>query len=223
MRLTRASSRAAFLLFTTIVTPPCWAQTPAPMASQQFALPLSDQTTATAVLLPSPEGRLTLVYATSTGKIGLWTLTPSPTPPSPTPVDPPPSPTPVDPPPTAPVAVITITETTPAALPRAVAARLTATAGTYHAFTIAMVATKEPPANSLTWIGRTAGKSYPYTFLASRDHGKTLWQGPTPKTDADFIAVINTALHPPAARRSCVGPNSPYTETRKCQPSTSAN
>jgi len=70
------------------------AQTPAPAVQTQFTLPLSDKTTATAVLLPTLNGQAFLVYATKTGQIGLWTMSPT-TPPEP----PPPEPTPVPPPP----------------------------------------------------------------------------------------------------------------------------
>lgn len=70
------------------------AQTPAPAAQVIFALPLADKTTAQAVLLPMPTPGAWLVYATPTGKLGLWTMTPtSPTPP------PDPSPPPTPPPP----------------------------------------------------------------------------------------------------------------------------
>ena len=71
------------------------AQTPAPAIKTQFALPLADKTTAQAVLLPMPTPGAWLVYATPTGKLGLWTMTPtSPTPPpnpAPPPTPPPPN------------------------------------------------------------------------------------------------------------------------------------
>ena len=66
------------------------AQTPAPAIQQQFALPLADKTTATAVLLPMPTPGAWLVYATPTGKLGLWTMTPTTEPPVPPPPVPPP-------------------------------------------------------------------------------------------------------------------------------------
>jgi hypothetical protein len=87
---------------------PATAQTPAPAAGVQFALPLADSTTAVAVILPATPGRAWLVYATTRGLIGFCpmgeTAPPSPTP-SPTP-QPQPQPTPPPPPtPTPPYVV----------------------------------------------------------------------------------------------------------------------
>lgn len=80
-------------------------QTPAPAVQTQFALPLADKTTATAILLPMPTPGAWLVYATPSGKLGLFQVTPaSPDPnPDPTPVPPTPvPPTPVPPTPLPP-------------------------------------------------------------------------------------------------------------------------
>ena len=68
------------------------AQTTAPAVYQTFTLPLADKTTAQAFLLPTLEGRAFLVYATPTGKLGLWTMTPTnqTKPPDPPPPPPPP-------------------------------------------------------------------------------------------------------------------------------------
>jgi len=67
------------------------AQTPAPAMQTPFQLPLTDKTTAQAVLLPTLDGRAFLVYATKTGSLGLWTMSqtnPTP-PPEPQPIPPP--------------------------------------------------------------------------------------------------------------------------------------
>jgi len=48
---------------------------PAPASNVQFQIPLADNTTATAVLLPITDEQSYLVYATSTGRIGLYLLT----------------------------------------------------------------------------------------------------------------------------------------------------
>lgn len=174
-------------------TKQCTAQTPAPQQNQIFALPLADGTTANAIILPAANGQAFLVYATKTGQLGFWTMTsgtsPSPTPPP----EPPPPPTPPTPPvpPTPPrvVSVITITETTPAGLPSEVSAYLSANSGSYYAFTVEMVALDEPPPNALKWIGKSAGKNYPYTFLADAA-GVVLWQGPTPANAAKFLNLL---------------------------------
>jgi len=67
------------------------AQTPAPAMQTPFQLPLTDKTTAQAVLLPTLNGQAFLVYATPTGRLGLWTMSqtnPTP-PPEPQPIPPP--------------------------------------------------------------------------------------------------------------------------------------
>lgn len=65
-----------------------------------------------------------------------------------------------------------------------------------------MVAEKNPPPNALIWIGRTAGKTYPYSFLAAPD-GEILWQGQTPKTVAGFLAILNQPAPPIAVKPIC--------------------
>jgi hypothetical protein len=71
------------------------AQTAAPALQVPFTLPLADKTTAQAILLPMPTPGAWLVYATKTGQIGLWMMTPTaqpePPPVPPTPVPPPPN------------------------------------------------------------------------------------------------------------------------------------
>lgn len=77
-------------------TPHCTAQTPAIAPGTPFTVPLANNTTATAIVLPGPNNQAWLVYATSTGQIGLSTLsitTVNPPPPTPTP-----PPSPVNPP-----------------------------------------------------------------------------------------------------------------------------
>jgi hypothetical protein len=204
MRLFQATFCIMMALTFAFTPQHCWSQTPAPALQTQFTLPLADKTTAKAVFLPTADSKVWLVYATPTGQIGLWTMQsatgPSPTPPPDPPVPPVP---PVPPKPTS-VSVITITETDQAPCPALVADYLSSTRSTYYAFTIAMVAEKNPPANSLTWIGRTAGKSYPYSFVATLE-GKTLWEGPTPKKDSDFIAVIQKTITPTSVKTRCPG------------------
>jgi hypothetical protein len=75
------------------------AQTPAPALQTPFSLPLTDKTTAQAVLLPTLNGQAFLVYATPTGRLGLWTMSPTtPTPPPEPQPQPPPQPPNVLPP-----------------------------------------------------------------------------------------------------------------------------
>ena len=80
--LSKINSLFLFLFLSAPLAQPTIAQTPAPGLQTEFALPLADKTTATAVLLPTLDGRAFLVYATKTGTLGLWTMTPTrPTPP----------------------------------------------------------------------------------------------------------------------------------------------
>jgi hypothetical protein len=202
-----------FSLWIGLSTQPSLGQTPAPALQTQFTLPLADKSIATAILLPTADGKAWLVYAAPTGRIGLWTLVPA-TSPSPTPPPEPPVPPvpPVPPKPTS-VSVITITETDQATLPASVTDFLRSAKSTYFAFTVAMVSDPSPPANSLTWIGRSAGKTYPYTFVASLE-GKTLWEGPTPKTGADFIEILQNILTPIGVRDICTGNSCPTRKAR---------
>lgn len=189
-------------------------QTPAPAPYQVFSLPLADKTTGTAVLLPTREGQAYLVCASSTGKIFSYLLTPTTTPPKP---DPTPQPDPTPPPPTPPpaiAAVITVTPTTPADLPAGVATLLDSAQVAYHAFTVAMVAERDPPENSLTWIGRTAGKQYPYTFFATAE-GAILWQGPTPADAPAWKTLLNTFTTTGAASRTCANGTCPTTRKKR--------
>jgi hypothetical protein len=116
----------------------------------------------------------------------LWTLTSTNAPlPPPTP-----SPTPTPPTPTSDnLSFITVTETEPATIPPEVTAHLRATNSTYFAYTVAMVGDPSPPKNALTWIGLSAGKPLPYSFLARSD-GSIIWQGTTPTTAAAILKIL---------------------------------
>ena len=180
---------------------------PTPAMLALFRLPLSDRTLANALILPGPNADAWLCYATDSGTIVSYRLTATiPTPP--------PEPPPIPPTPPPVVAVITITETTPAALPPNCAARLAATNSSYAAYTVAMVAEANPPTGSLLWIGRTAGKAYPWTFIATPD-GKILWQGATPISSAAFLAQINSFLSPTTIAPDCAESNCPSKRTRR--------
>lgn len=74
----------------------------------------------------------------------------------------------------------------------------------FFPYTLSMVAMENPPANALKWIGRTAGKSYPYTFLAASD-GAILWQGATPKGLQELTAVLSNLITDRASECICPG------------------
>jgi hypothetical protein len=83
-----------FALLIALSTARSQAQTPAPATNTPFSFQLTDKTTATAVLLPTTDGQAYIVYATSTGKLAFYLLTPlSPTPPPDPKPTPPPTPT----------------------------------------------------------------------------------------------------------------------------------
>ncbi len=189
-----------FCLFLSLtLTPTAWCDqpTPGPQINTRFTLPLADQTTAEAVILPTTDGAAVMVYATKSGRIAFWQMT---TTDRPLPPDPKPTP----PPPARPLSIITITPAVAATLPTETASQLAAIGGSYYAYTVAMVATENPPPNSLSWIGRTAGKTLPYTFLATAD-GVTVWEGPTPANATAFIDLLNRFTKPAARPAPCAG------------------
>ena len=187
-RLPTSAFCLSLLLFA-ILAHPLRSQPPTFATGTSFNIPMSDGTTRQAIILPGPGASAWLVTSSPTTPLGFWTITPT-TGPTPTPPLDPPKPTPPpDPPKPAVAAVVTISEKTPAPIGTAVAAELSRLSAAYHAFTIAMVAQPTPPENALTWIGRSAGKPYPYTFIASAD-GRVLWEGPTPGTSDNFLSIL---------------------------------
>lgn len=178
-------------------TPLCTAQIPNIAPCVPFQLPLTDKTTATAVLLPTQAGPHYIVYATKTGQIAFFEINPSSTDPTPQPE-----------PPAAIAAIITVSADTAAVLPADVAARLASLGGDYFAYTVAMVADANPPPNSLSWIGRTAGKPYPYTFIVDAS-GNILWQGPTPSSSDNFLSILHNAKATPSPRVPCASGTCP--------------
>jgi hypothetical protein len=178
-----------------------FAETASPLPASPFSIPMTDKTTATAMFLPAPNGATYLVIATPTGKLGFWTMTATTPPNDPTPLDP--IKPPVDPPKPAPTLarLVTITTTTPAAIAADVAAALAAKKATYSAYTIAQVAQPDTTADALTWIGKSAGKTLPYSFAVDTA-GHTIAEGPTPTTAAAMTAFLTnqvpTAIIAPA-------------------------
>jgi hypothetical protein len=158
----------------------CQCQIPSPTTNQVFMLPLSDGTSAEGMFLQTPSAALWLVYATPAGKLGFWTLTQStPTPPTP-------------PPPDRVIAhVVTIAEDEPAQIPPGAATEIAAAKADYNSYTISMVSSDDPPENALFWIGKSAGKKYPYTFLADKNNN-VLWQGATPETEEAWAAILKS-------------------------------
>jgi hypothetical protein len=162
--------------------------TVAPAIGQRFAWPLADGTTGQAILLPKADGVLYLVYSTPGGKIGFWTMTPSPS------SEPTPEPNPIRPPEPEPAKdslamVIIVTPEERTALPEALGTALKEHAATFRALTVSEVADPMTETNDLTWIGRTAGKQYPYAFAITKT-GAILWEGQPPKEPAAFVSLL---------------------------------
>lgn len=178
-------------------TPLCTAQTPGIAPGVPFQLPLTDKSMASAILLPTQVGPQYIVYATKTGLIGFYEINPSSTDPAPQPE-----------PPAAIASIITVSADTAADLPADVAARLASLSGNYFAFTVAMVADASPPPNALSWIGRTAGKPYPYTFVVDAS-GNILWEGPTPTSSDNFLSILRNAKATPSLRVPCASGTCP--------------
>ena len=203
----RLSTLCLSVLLCAALTPPCWGQTPAPALQTQFTLPLADQTTAAAVLLPTANGQAWLCYATQTGKIGLWILTPATTPPNP---EPQPIPPPVPPPPVPPVPVppvpvpqrltIAVVEDpqTSTSEQRGVLANKTwrNLAGEKHDFRgiipvdVIEKGTGKPPASLVPFLNAAKGRMLPWVMFGSAT-GIILWEGPLPATSAELIALIH--------------------------------
>jgi len=167
---------------------------PPPATATPFMIPLADNTTATAVVLPGPDNASWLVYATATGQLAYYNL--SPTSPGPVPPLPPVPPVPPVPPPGRPAALIIITDEpepfgtwTTATVQKILAAKqLTAT-------NYAISSINDPAyddVNGLKWIGKSAGNATPYAFLIDAT-GKQLWAGTAPTNDAQWAAVLNTS------------------------------
>ena len=199
-----------FLLLTTIMLgqiDTCWAQTPAPATQTQFTLPLANKTSAAAVLLPTQAGQAYLVYATPTGKIGLYLLTsttPDPIPPLP-PEPPPVPPPPVPPPPVPPVPVpqrltIAIVEdpATTTVEQRQVLAdptwrNLAAEKHDFRGIIPADVIEKgtgKPPASLAPFLDRAKLHALPWCMFTTTA-GVILYEGPLPTTAAELIAIIH--------------------------------
>jgi hypothetical protein len=165
-------------------------QTPAPAVQTSFQITLTDKTTATSIFLPIKDGQVYLVYATSAGKLGVYYLTPT------QPIPPPEPPVII-----TSVNVIMITETTPATANTELQTFLAQKKGKFNAYTVSSVGEADPPAEALKWVGRTAGKTYPYTFAIDQSEN-IIWEGTTPNTTAELIARISGVKieQPPAAK-----------------------
>lgn len=183
------------ILASLTTTPHCWAQTPAPATLTQFQMPLADATTATAAFLPTQDGQAWLIYATPTGKLGLYLLsstTPNPIPP--TPPNPPIPPTPI--PQRLTIAIVEDPQTTTNEQ-RQVLANPTwrKLATEKHDFRgiipidVIEKGTGKPPASLAPFLDRAKGHNLPWCMLCTTAE-VILWEGQLPTTAKELTSLI---------------------------------
>jgi hypothetical protein len=166
-------------------------QTPAPATNVPFQLPLSDGSTAQARLLPTHDGESWLVYATSSGKVVAYYLSPTtPTPP----------PDPIPPiPPTPQKLTIAIVEnpTLTTQQQRAVLAspEWRAVAAAKHNLVgiipndVIDKETNQPPTRLAPFLNRAKLHNLPWIMFTNAA-GAILWEGQVPTTAQELAALI---------------------------------
>ena len=170
-------------------------QTPAPATNVPFVLPLADGSTAQARLLPTHDGEAWLVYATSSGKLGIFYL--SPTKPDPGPNPPPPPPPPPPPVPTKlTIAIIENPATTTQEQRQVLAdpAWRQAAAGKHTQLGIIPndvidKSTGQPPARLVPFLDRAKLHNLPWIIFTNAA-GTIVWEGTVPTTAAELAALI---------------------------------
>ena len=181
-----------FLFWLTLTAPTASAQTPAPAPATPFQFPLADGTTATAQFLPTQNGCGWLVYATSSGKLATYYLTP--TPPSPVPIPPvPPVPVPTQ-------LTIAIVEDPATTLPDARKVLADPTwrklATEKHEFLgiiptdLVDKKTGRPPPRLAGFLDRAKLHNLPWIMFTD-SAGKILWEGQVPTTAAELLNLIH--------------------------------
>jgi hypothetical protein len=172
-----------------------FAQTPAPKTNVAFPIPLADATTAQAIFLPAPSGNAYLVYATSSGKLGSFLL--SPITPEPGPLPPVP---PVPPVPPAPTTLTIAIIENPAATTLQQRDVLSAlewrkAAAEKHNFLgiipsdLIEKGTGKPPASLAPFLDRAKLHNLPWCIMSDAA-GKILWEGQLPTSPAELNALI---------------------------------
>jgi hypothetical protein len=153
--------------------------TPAIRPLVAFAVPLSDGTTATAIVFPTQPGQACLVTVAATGQVATYTITPTPPPPNP---PTPPTPTKLS------IAIVeNPATTTPAQAAVLGAKEWRELAASKHQFLgiipsdIKEATTGKPPAYLQPFLDAAAGNPLPW-LLMSDPSGKLLYTGPLPTT-----------------------------------------
>ena len=178
-------------------------QTPAPEVQTLFNLPLTDKTTAQAVILPTLDGQAFLVYATSAGRLGIYclipTTAPEPTPPTPLPPTPIP-PTPIPPTPITQKLYIAIVEnpreTTQEQKAVMVDKEWRSLAVDKHNFIglipseIKEIKTGLPPASLLPFLNAAKGHNLPCIVIFNKSMS-LVYAAELPVTSAEITAIIH--------------------------------
>lgn len=203
------------LLFILLFLPTrLWSQAPDPANETLFPLPMSDGTSGQGVFLWTLPTSGVFVASSHSGQIILLRFqktTPSPTP---EPPGPKPDPVPPAPPVQAVSSFIVVSETQEESLQPILMGMLKSSNVSFFAYTVEMVSLEKPPANSLKWIGRTAGKTYPWCFAVSAD-GSIIWQGAKPQTPADLAKIIGSTTQEKNSDPNCPSGNCPPERSRR--------
>lgn len=173
---------------------------PPPATNLTFTLPLADTTDAQAIVLRAPELRYHLIYATSTGEMAVWTLTPSNVPIPPDPIPPvPPLPDKLH------IAIVENPLTTTQAQRQVLAAPAwRAHAKKDHHFlgviphNLKDKRTGQPPAHLQPFLDRAALHNLPWIIFAN-DAGTIIWEGPLPPSAKELENLIPQPREPPRA------------------------
>lgn len=167
------------------------AQTPAPAPTTQFPLPLADGTSATAQFLPTQNGAGWLVYATSSGKLATYYLTP--TQPGPQPIPP----TPVPPTPTKLTIAIVEDPATTSQTQRSVLCEPTwrKLATEKHDFVgiipndVIDKRTGQPPPRLAPFLDRAKLHNLPW-IMFSDSAGVIVWEGQVPTSALELTKLL---------------------------------
>ena len=162
-----------------------------PAPRQQFQLPLSDKTTANAVILPIDADRMWMVYANKDGQLGFWMMTRSTTPFPPRPI--PPVPPPLE---KLHIAIVENPRQTTQAQRHVLADptwRKRATSQhTFHGLIpvdVVDVRTGKPPPSLLQFL--RIAKDHDLPWIIMLDAGGTIkYEGPLPRTAKELLNLI---------------------------------
>ena len=180
-----------FAIWLLLIGPPAAAQTPAPAPLTPFSLPLTDGTNANAQVLPIADGRAWLVYATNSGGLGTYYLTPTGPIPPPDPIPP------IPPPPQRLTIAIVENPATTTQKQRSVLSDSTwrKSASSKHDFLgiipndVVDKRTGQPPPRLAPFLDRASKHNLPWIIFTDAK-GVIIWEGQVPTTARELIDLI---------------------------------